>query len=183
MNILIKILPVILISIIFYLLVYNLYPKYQETITLVKKLNELQNKEKEIKALEKSIQDLNQNINLKQLINQRDVLNIWLPEQPKIEDIIYSLNFIYQTLGFNFNGTDFVISKEPKSFNSNFLPLGVINFKLSIKISSDKINTFLDLLEKNTRLMKIKRIFLSPTETSEVEVETYYLPKSFTNEK
>lgn len=182
MNILIKILPVILISIVFYLLIYNLYPKYQETITLVKKLNELQNKEKEIKALERLIQNLNQNVNLQQLLKQKEVLNVWLPDQPKIEEIIYSLSSSYQALGLNFEGTDFEILKEPKSFNPNILPIKVINFKLKAQLTPDKINSFLDFLEKNTRLMKIKKVFLSPSEDPEIEVESYYLPREL-NEK
>lgn len=177
MNLLIKILPVILISIIFYILVYNLYPKYQETIALVKKLNELQNKEKEIQALERLIQGLNQNVNLQQLVSQKEILNVWLPDQPKIEEIIYSLSNSYQALGLNFEGTDFTFLKEPQSFNTNMLPIKVINFKFKAQLTSDKINGFFDFLEKNTRLMRIKKVFLSPSEASEIEVESYYLPK------
>jgi CHASE3 domain sensor protein len=67
MSIFLKLLPIILISIIFYLLIYNLYPKYQELISLTKKLNELQNKEKELNALGKINSNLSQNPNIQQL--------------------------------------------------------------------------------------------------------------------
>lgn len=178
MNILLKILPVILISIIFYLLIYSLYPKFQETIALVKKLNELQNKQKELNTIEKLIQNLNQNANLQQLLNQKDVLNVWLPEEAKIEELIYTLNIFYQNLGLVFSGANFDMPKDPKSFNPNLSPLKVINFTVPVKLTYDKISSSIDFFEKNTRLMQIKKVFLSAGGDASFQVESYYLPKS-----
>lgn len=177
MNILFKILPVILISLVFYLLIYNLYPKYQETLSLVKKLNELKNKEKEINALEKLIKVLNQNANLQQILSQKETLNIWLPAEPKIEEIIFSLNGLYQSLNLNFPGTDFSFEEKPKSFHKDILPVKIINFQLLVNLNPNQITPFIDGIEKNTRLMRIKKIILKSTEKAAIDVESYYLPK------
>ncbi len=177
MRIFLKIIPVILISIIFYILIYNLYPKYNETIGLVKRLNELKNKEQEIKSLEKLVKTLSSNANIQQLLSQKETLNIWLPRKPKIEELIYSLSGLYQSLGLDFTGTNFSLEQQPKSFNPNILPVGIINFQLSVNLSSEKIVPFIDGLEKNTRLMKIKKVFLNSEGKSMFDVESYYLPE------
>jgi len=175
MNILIKLLPIILISIIFYLLISNLYPYYQQTIDLAKKLNELQNKEKEIDTLEKLKNSLAQNPNVQQLLANKEILNLWLPDQPKIEELIAFLNGIYQANNFVFEGTEFEILKEPKVLNPNVLPLKVINFNLQAKLDNNNLMSFIDGLEKNVRIMVIKKAKLSATEGSSFEVESYFI--------
>ncbi len=175
MNILVKLLPVILISIIFYILVYKIYPSYQETIELVKKLNELNNKEKELKLTEKLIQSLEQNANIQQLIANKETLNLWLPSEPKIEELIYSLNGIYKSLGYNFEGAEITIKEEKESFQKNILPIGVIDLKFSVNLSPQSLIEFINNIEKNVRLMKIKKAVLSPKGSS-FDVESYYLP-------
>lgn len=175
MNILLKLLPIILISIIFYLLIYNLYPKYQQTIDLVKKLNELKNKESEINALEKLNSSLNQNPNIRQLLNNKEVLNFWIPEKPNIEELVASLNSIYQANNIIFKGTEFQILEEPRILNPNILPLKVINFNLRAKLDNSNLMNFLKGIEQNVRLMVIKKAKLSATDDSELTVESYFL--------
>jgi hypothetical protein len=175
MNILIRLLPIILISIIFYLLIYNLYPRYQQTIDLVKKLNELQNREKEINALEALRNSLAQNPNVQQLLANKEILNLWLSDQPKIEELIASLNGIYQANNLVFKGTEFKILEEPKVLNPNVLPLKVISFSLQAKLDNYNLMNFLNSLEKNVRIMVIKKAKLSATENSELEVENYFI--------
>jgi hypothetical protein len=175
MSVFLKILPIILVSIIFYLLMYDLYPKYQELINLTKKLNELQNKEREINALLKLIQALSQNPNIQQLIANRAILDLWLPQEPKIEDILASLVGIYSLNNLVFKGTDFNILEEPKVYNQNVLPVKVINFSLEAGLNNSNMISFIESLEKNVRLMTIKKAKISSTETSDFVVESYYL--------
>jgi hypothetical protein len=175
MSVFLKILPIILVSIIFYLLMYDLYPKYQELINLTKKLNELQNKEREINAILKLIQTLSQNPNIQQLISNRKILDLWLPQEPKIENILASLVGIYQLNNLVFKGTDFNILEEPKVYNQNALPVKIISFSLKAELAKDNLNGFINALEKNTRLMTIKKAKISSTEASEFVVESYYL--------
>lgn len=174
MNIFLRLLPIILISIIFYLLIYTLYPQYQKTLSLVKKLNELQNKEKDLAALEKLVTALSQNANIQQLIANQEALNLWLPQQPKIEEILASLNGIYQTNNLIFKGADISISETAKQYNPNVLPVKVINLSFSAKLTPDNLMSFIEGIEKNVRLMQIKQANLSP-ESSEFKVESYYL--------
>ncbi|GIW67147.1 MAG: hypothetical protein KatS3mg096_015 [Candidatus Parcubacteria bacterium] len=174
MNIFLKLLPIILISIIFYLLIYTLYPQYQKTLSLTKKLNELQNKEKELIALEKLITALSQNANIQQLIANQETLNLWLPQQPKIEEILASLNGIYQTNNLIFRGANINIAEEPKQMNPDVLPVRVINISFSAPLNSGNLISFIEGIEKNVRLMQIKQASLSP-ESSEFKVESYYL--------
>lgn len=176
MSILTKLLPVILISIIFYLLFYNLYPKYQETLRLVQKLNELKNKEKEINAMEKLIQTFSQNPNIQQLLANREVLSLWLPTEPKIEELIFSLNGIYNLIGQVFKGTDFNVSQEPKTLNQNVLPIKIINFRIQANLKNENFRTFIDAIEKNVRIMVIKKANLLPDKESSFEVESYFMP-------
>jgi len=175
MSILTKLLPVILISIIFYLLIYNLYPRYQQTIDLVKKLNELKNKEKEINTLEKLRNSLAQNPNVQQLLANKEILNFWIPDKPRIEDLIASLNGVYQANNLVFKGTKFQVIDEPKVFNPNVLPLRVINFTLQAKLDNSNLLNFIDGLERNVRIMVIKKAKLSAVGDSEFEVESYFI--------
>jgi len=176
MNIFFKILPIILISAIFYLLLYDLYPKYQELIILTKKLNELQNKEKEINALEKLIQTFSQNANIQQLNNNKDILSLWLPQEPKIENILASLIGIYTVNNLVFKGTDFTISEESKVYNQNVLPIKIISYNLSAELDNNNLINFIETIEKNTRLMTIKKAKISPPGTaSNFVVESYFL--------
>jgi hypothetical protein len=175
MNVILRLLPIILLSIIFYLLIYDLYPKYQELINLTKKLNELQNKEREINALLKLIQAIFQNPNIQQLISNKEILDLWLPQEPKIEDILASLFGIYSLNNLVFKGTDFNILEEPKVYNQNVLPVKVINFSLEAGLNNSNMISFIESLEKNVRLMTIKKAKISSTEASDFEVESYYL--------
>ncbi len=176
MNIFSKLLPIILISIVLYLLFYNLYPRYQEALRLAQKLNELKNKEREINTMEKFIQTLSQNANIKQLIENKEVLDLWLPRESKIEELIYFLHGIYNINGDVFKGTDFQISSESKSLNPNILPIKVVDFKLQANLKLENLPTFIDGLEKSVRLMKIKKANLYPDKTLTFDVESYYLP-------
>jgi hypothetical protein len=175
MNIIIKLLPIILIFVIFYLLIYNLYPQYKELINLAKKLNELQNKEKEINALEKLIQSFSQNPNIQQLITNKETLNLWLPQKPEIESILAYLVGIYQINNLTFKGTDFKLIEESKIYNSNVLPLKIISYNLEAKLDNTNLISFIDALEKNTRLMVIKKADLDSKGEARFEVESYYL--------
>lgn len=171
-----KILPVLLISIIFYIIFYDIYPKFKETLELVKKFNELTNKKNEIESLENLISSLQQNSYIQQLLSQKNVLNIWLPSESKIEEIIYGLNIFYQSLGLSFKGVDFNVIEEPKIFNDNLLPVNVVNLKISLPLQESQILSFIDYFEKNARLMSIKKAFFSVNENDSFDVEVYYLP-------
>jgi len=175
MNILFKLLPIILVSVIFYLLIYDLYPQYQELINLTKKLNELQNKEKEINALEKLIRDVSNNPNIRQLIDNKEVLELWLPQKLKIEDILASLVGIYNVNNLIFKRADFQIESEAKVYNQNVLPVKIININLSTELRSDNLINFVSMLEKNARLMTIKKAKISSVGLSNFVVESYSL--------
>jgi hypothetical protein len=175
MSLLFKILPAILLIVIFYYLVYNLYPKYQELISLSKKINEMQNELKELESIELAIQSMAQNANIQQLINNKEVLDLWLPQEPKLEELLASVVGIYGTTNIVFKGTDFEILNETKSYNPNILPLKVIKFKLTANLTTANLLSFLEGLEKNVRLMVIKRAEINRGEPSNFEVESYYL--------
>jgi Tfp pilus assembly protein PilO len=175
MNIFLRLLPIILISIIFYLLIYNLYPKYRELIGLTKKLNELQNKEKELDALLKLIQALSQNSNIQQLVANKEVLDLWLPQEPKMEEILAFLVSIYQANNLVFKGTNLDIAEEPKVYDPNVLPVKIINFSLEAELDNSNMLSFIEALEKSVRLMTIKKVKISSDKKSQIEVETYYL--------
>ena len=174
MNIFLKILPIILITIIFYILIYDLYPKYQQTLALAQELNGLKSKENNINALEKLITTLNQNTTIQQLISNQKVLDLWLPQQPNIEEILASLSGIYQANGLVFKGAEINIIEEPKQFNPNILPVKVVNLNLSVNLASDKLLSFIEGIEKNVRLMNIKQANLTP-ELFQFKVESYFL--------
>jgi len=175
MSIILRVLPIILISIIFYLLIYNLYPKYQELISLAKKFNELQNKEKEISDLEKLIQATEQNPNIQQLINNKEVLNIWLPQEPKTENILAFLNGIYQLNNFIFRGMDFRVTGESRVYNQNVLPVKIISYDLNVNLNNNNLMSFIDEIEKNARLTTIKKADIASNGASSFAVESYYL--------
>ena len=175
MNVLIKLLPIILVSIIFYLLIYSLYPKYQELINLTKKINELKNKEKEINALEDLIRSISNNSNIQQLVNNKEVLDLWLPQKPKIEDLLASLNGIYSVNNLIFEGVNFEIENETRIYNQNILPVKIISINLAADLKSDNLMNFISMLEENVRLMIIKKAKISPNMSSYFFVESYYL--------
>jgi hypothetical protein len=174
MNILIRLLPIILIIVVFYLLFYNIYPLYQQTINLAQQLNQLQNKEKEIDSLEKLKNSLIQNPNIKQLLANKETLNLWIPETPKIEELVFYLNGIYQENNLVFKGAEFKISEQPKVVNQSVLPLQVINFSLNAKLTNDNLINFLNGLERSVRIMVVKRAKLTRDE-SQLEVESYFI--------
>jgi len=174
MSVIIKLLPIILISIVFYFLIYNLYPKYQELINLTKKLNELQNKEEEINNLSKLTQTMAQNSNIQQLIANRAVLDLWLPQEPKIEDIFAFLFGVYQINNLVFNGVNIDVVSEPKVYNQNVLPVNVLHLSFGAPLNNTNLLSFIEALEKNTRLITIKKARISPN-SSQFEVDTYYL--------
>jgi Tfp pilus assembly protein PilO len=177
MSIFLKLLPIILLITIFYLLIYNLYPGYQELISLTKKLNELQNKEKEINTLLKLVQSLSQNPNVQQLIANKEVLDLWLPQEPKTEEILAFLVSIYQTNNLIFKGTDLSFTKEAKVYNANVLPVKVINFSIDAELDNSNMLSFIEALEGSARLMVIKKARISSDKKSQIEVETYYFSK------
>lgn len=173
MNILIKLIPIILLSIILYIFVYNIYPQYGNLLASVKKLNQLKNQEEEIKNLKNLIGNLENNANIKTILANKEIVNTWLPIKPEIENILLTLNNLYSSLGLKFLGTDFSLSEQPTVVVSQVIPVKTINFNLKIESSKDFLK-FIDSLEKNVRLMKIKRVQVTPEETN-LEVETYYL--------
>ncbi len=178
MNILTKILPIILISIVFYLFIYNVYPKYQDVLSAVKKINELKNQEKEIDLNIKLIQSLNQNQNIQQLLNNKTLLNAWLPLRPNIEEIIYFIAFNFQNLGLNLGSIDFKIEEENLKFNENVLPVGVLVISLNGNFA-DRANEVIKLIESSARILKIKSVKLNKAGKADIEVESYYLLKNF----
>lgn len=175
MSIIFKLLPIILVSIIFYLLMNDLYPKYQELINLTKNLNELQNKEKKINELERLIRAFSENPNIQQLVTNREVLDLWLPLEPKIEYILAFLAGIYQINNLTFQGTEFNIVNEPKVYNQNILPVRIIEFSLQAELNKDNLISFIDNIEKSSRLMVIKQAKIFPDDKSSFLVESYYL--------
>lgn len=173
MNFLIKILPVILISIIFYLLFYNLYPGYQRVISSAQKLNELKNKEEEITSFENLIKNLEANANVRQLLQNREVLNSWLPPEPKIEEIIYSLGGVFSFSNLKIDSLNFQ-TKEVTT-TPEILPLGIIAFDLSFKGDEPSLMQILDGIEKNVRLMRVKKIEATKEKNFKIEVESYFM--------
>lgn len=173
MRIIFKLIPVILISVILYLFVYDLYPKYQELLASAQKLNELKNREEEINALENLIKSLENNANIQQILLNRERINYWLPVKPEAENIVFTLYNLYTSLGLDFPGTDFQLSEEETFLIPQLLPVRTINFNLKIKPS----NNFLDFIkgiEDSVRVMVIKKAVIKPEE-SNFEIESYYL--------
>lgn len=175
MSVLVKILPIILAGFIFYFLAYNVYPSYREVISLTQKLNELNLKLEEIKSIENLLKNLNNNPNIQVLIKSKDTLEAWVPSSPKIEEIAYSLSGIYSSNGLVLSGFNFSIEKVATS-TQNYIPLNKINITLDAKGGEDQFLNIIDSIEKNIRLMSIKRVNLSK-EKMGLEVESYFLPK------
>lgn len=176
MSILTKILPIILISIIFYILLNNIYPKYQDVLDLTKKLSALNNKQKQISDLKSSIQSLSKISQFQQLLSQKETLNVWLPVKPQVEEIIYNLSNLYNFFKLEFQGTDFEISTKEKKSDEFVLSPGTINFRLSVNLPFEKLLIFIDYLEKNVRLMSIKKATIYSDKPAILLVESYYLP-------
>ena len=176
MNIFFKILPVILISMVFYILIYNLYPEYQEVLQTIKKLNELKNKEIEINNVQELIKKLTDNENIKSLLQSSSNLDLLLPQDPKVEYLTAFLFNLYSSNELIFKGMNFGISKEAKYFNNNVLPVSTINFEISVEKPYSELSKITSAIENNVRLMRIKRAFIEP-EKFGLLIETYYFPK------
>jgi hypothetical protein len=182
MRIFINLLPIILISLIAYVFVKNLIPEYQRTISLAQEINKLNNREKDLKELERIINELSKDKNIAKLIERKETLEVWLPREPQITEIIAYFVNTYRTLGIGeFPGTNFNISKEEKYFVSPFvLPISFITFSLSFdNLDMNKIQEFISYIDKSSRIMKIKKADFSIDEKGNIKsnfiVETYYL--------
>lgn len=173
MKILIKILPIILISLIFYIFIYNIYPKYQDLLALTQRLNELKNQEEELKSIENLLTSLENNVNIRELLINRERLNFWLPIEPEVENILLIVNNLYSSLDLSFKGTDFSFADEPVVLVSQVMPVRKINFGLKIEPSKNFLE-FIDGLEKSVRLIVIKKTVVTPKDAN-FQVESYYL--------
>ncbi len=174
MSILSKIIPIILVVVIFYLFAYNIYPKYQNILTAIKKMNELKNKEKELDLNLELIQSLSQNPNIQQLLNNRSLLNAWLPLKPNIEEVIYFFHLNMRNLGLSLDSFNFGVSNEKISFNENVLPVQTITFSFSGNFGN-QFDKVIDLIESYVRILNIQNISLSKNGNMNIEVEGYYL--------
>jgi len=174
MNILIKLLPIILISTIFYLLIYNVYPLFKEIIALEKKLNQLRDREKEINALEKFVNQLEANENIKSLLAIKDNLDEWLPKDPKTDHLIYTFYNIFKETGLGSENLNFQVGSEDIYFHKNVLP--VRNISMSFNFNSlDKAIRFIKIIENNVRIMSVKEVSFSKNGESQLVVEAYHL--------
>lgn len=177
MNLIIKLLPIVLLLTIFYLFFTDLYPKYQELLSLVQKFNELKIKDKEIASAEDLIKSLenNQLIKIFSEEGKKDLLEVWLPSEPKKEELLIYLTSLYNA--FSLPAVLPAISDGPKkSFYQEILPVKTLVFSLGYP-DLKHYELFIDTIEKNVRLMKIKNLTLNPQGVNLV-VETYYLPKN-----
>ena len=175
MTFIIRVLPIILISIIFYLLFYEVYPSYQETINLTKKIKEIEAKENQLRAIIELLATLKQNANIKNLMALKNNLDSWIPSNYNIDELISSLYGIYNTHGLAFKGTDFRILDEEKVYNPSVLPLKVITFNLTADLNPNNIMSFINAIEKNVRIMVIKKAKIIANQPSEFYVESYYI--------
>lgn len=174
MNILIKLLPIILLLTIFYLFFTDLYPKYQEILASVQKLNELKNKEKEISSTEELIKSLENNELIKVFSEKRELLDVWLPQEPKREELLIYLGTLYNA--FSLPSQLPAIADGPeKRFYQEILPIKTLTFNLNFP-TLNNYELFVGNLEKNVRLMRVKKMNLNPKGVDLV-VETYYLQK------
>lgn len=174
MSIIIRTLPLILISIIFYVFVYNLYPQYKSVLDLTKRINELKNIEKELDLNLKLFQSLNQSPNIKQLLSNKKLLNAWLPLKPNVEEIVFFLDQTTQNLGLKLNSINFSVKEKGQSFNSNILPIIPVNVSFN-GFFGDKILDLIKSIESSTRILIIKNINLEKDGKVNIEVESYYL--------
>jgi hypothetical protein len=183
MNIFAKLLPIILLSFIFYILIYNIYPKYQETISLVKQINELKNKIKKIESIEKFLQSLNQNNYLQEIYKQKNLLDLWLPTKLQFDSIVASLVGIFQANLFPLKSFQIEIQPDPFYYNNSVLPVKKVNIKFTTQINNQNLMNFLNSFEQNMRLMSFKKVKISSSESSEFIVETYYLSTELNSQK
>jgi hypothetical protein len=177
MSIIIKLLPIILLLTIFYLFFTDLYPKYQELLSLVKKFNELKIKEKEVISAEELISSLEKNELIKVFSEngRKDLLEVWLPSEPKKEELLIYLGSLYNA--FALPASLPAIGDGPeKNFYQEILPVKTLVFSLDYPTLKN-YEFFVDTLEKNVRLMKVKNLKLTPQSVN-LTVETYYLPKN-----
>ncbi|MCS7200891.1 MAG: hypothetical protein NZ822_01945 [Patescibacteria group bacterium] len=173
MTIIIRLLPIILLCIIFYIFFTDLYPKYQEILKSVQKLNELRIKEREISSTENLIKSLENNQLIASFSKRKDLLNIWLPTQPNQEELLIYLTGLYNAFSLPAN-LPVINEGGEKRFYQEVLPIKILNFGLKYP-SSNNYQLFVDTLEKNVRLTRIKDLRLTPKEV-ELGVETYYFP-------
>lgn len=174
MNILIKLLPIILILTVFYIFFTDLYPKYQEILTLVQKLNELKNKEKEISSTEELIKSLENNDLIKVFSQKRELLDAWLPQEPKIEELLIYFGSLYNAFSLSAQLPKITDDSE-KRFYQEILPIKTLTFNLNFPTLTN-YELFVSNLEKNVRLMRIKKINLN-SKGVDLLGETYYLQK------
>jgi len=182
MRIFINLIPIILLSIIAYFFFYDLLPAYRETISLAKEINKLNNREKELNELQRIVEELNREPKISQLLNYKQTLEIWLPREPKTEEILAYLVNTYRLLNLgDFPGTSFNESQTEHYLISPYLlPVGKITFRLDFKnIELTKLQEVVSLLEKSGRFLKINKANLDLTDrgliNSSLEVEGYYL--------
>jgi len=182
MRIFINLLPIILISLITYFFVKNLVPEYKKTIFLAQEINKLNNRGKDLKEIEKIINELSKDKNISKLIERKETLDLWLPREPRVAEIIAYLVNTYRILGLGeLSGTNFNISKEEKYLISPFvLPVSFISFDLSFNnIDMSKIQEFISYIDKSSRIMEIKKANFTIDEKNNIKanftVEAYYL--------
>jgi Tfp pilus assembly protein PilO len=175
MSLILRLLPIVLISFIFYFLAYNLYPSYQELISLAKEENSLKNKKAELESLIGIKNSLSQGVDIKQFLSKREVINLWIPTEPKIEELIAFLTGIYQAHGLVFKGTQFAVAKNSKSLNPNILPIGVVSFNLQTKLNYSDLVNFIKDIENSARIISIKKASLVDTGEASMVVESYFV--------
>jgi hypothetical protein len=175
MSILPKLIPIILLSIIFYLFIYDLYPKYQEILKTAQRLNELKNQEKELDLNLQLVQNIKQNPNIQELLKNKNLLNAWLPLKPNVEEALYFFYLSFQKLGFNLlDSININISESALSLNANVLPVSSIQISLSGSFGN-QIKEVIKLIESSTRILKIKKLNVNKDGKVNMEVEGYYL--------
>lgn len=182
MRIFINLIPVILISLIAYFFINDLVPQYRRTISLAQEINKLNNRERDLKELERIINELSRDKNIAKLIERKETLDLWLPREPKIIEIIAYFVNTYRILNLGeFPGTNFSISKEENYLISPFvLPISSVTFNLSFdNIEMKKIQEFISYIDNSSRIMKIKKADLSVDEKGNIKsnftIEAYYL--------
>ncbi|GEM_PF-1429441 len=183
MRIFINLLPIILISLIAYFFIKDLVPEYQRTIFLAQEINKLNNKEKDLKELERIINELSKDKNIAKLIERKETLDLWLPREPRITEIIAYFVNTYRVLGLGeFPGTNFSLSKEEEKYlvSPFVLPVSFVTFNLSFdNIDIKKIQEFINYIDKSSRIMRIKKANFNLDEKGNIQsnftVEAYYL--------
>lgn len=182
MRIFINLIPVILLSLIAYFFFKNIIPVYNQTISLAKEINRLQNQEKDLLEIERIVNELSKQSNVSKLIPYKETLETWLPREAKTEEVLAYLINGYKILNLGtFPGVNFNLSSEEKYLVSNYiLPISPIKFRIDFKeIDFTKIQELISYLERSGRFLKIKKANFNLNEkgtvNSYLEVETYYL--------